>query len=302
MTDYEDIEDRIAGCLVGGAIGDGLGRAFEGRDGAIDVDLTATQRVSDDTQMTLATCEAILSAGRVDPAITAERFAAWFRARRITGVGASTMKALQELVAGQHWALAGAKGDRSAGNGAAMRIAPLAFFCDPGDDEDRRLIRDVCRITHHNDEAYVAALAIVVAIRAAAFDTSASMTSLVEAVARRLPDSVTRDRLREAVAASAPSIAWMAGQYGAGGYAAESVPLAIVAASRARELGFDGVIRDLISQGGDTDTNASMAGQIVGARLGLSRVPVALVRGVEDVDKYRELAGRLAELRNAFGR
>ena len=47
-----------------------------------------------------------------------------------------------------------------------MRIAPLAFFCDPSDETARRTIRDVARITHHHEEAYVGALAVVVAIRA----------------------------------------------------------------------------------------------------------------------------------------
>tara|TARA_R110002072_G_scaffold196569_1_gene353958 strand:+ start:78 stop:344 length:267 start_codon:yes stop_codon:yes gene_type:complete len=44
-------------------------------------------------------------------------------------------------------------GERSAGSGAAMRIAPLAFCCDPGDFDERRDLRDVCRITYKHDEA-----------------------------------------------------------------------------------------------------------------------------------------------------
>ena len=45
-------------------------------------------------------------------------------------------------------------------DGAAMRLAPLAFVLDSDRDDDRRTIRDVCRITHRNDEAYVGGLAI----------------------------------------------------------------------------------------------------------------------------------------------
>jgi ADP-ribosylglycohydrolase len=40
-----------------------------------------------------------------------------------------------------------------AGNGGAMRIAPLAFVLDSLDK--RVLIRDAVRITHANDEAYL---------------------------------------------------------------------------------------------------------------------------------------------------
>ena len=88
----------------------------------------------------------------------------WFRKRRISGIGASTQKSLTELNAGGHWASVGTSGERSAGNGAAMRISPLAFFLDPNIQTDRTTIRDVCRITHRNDEAYLGALAIVYSI------------------------------------------------------------------------------------------------------------------------------------------
>jgi len=45
-----------------------------------------------------------------------------------------------------------------------MRIAPLAFVLDPLKARDRTIIRDVCRITHHNEESYVGTLAVVLAI------------------------------------------------------------------------------------------------------------------------------------------
>src|SRR5438552_12980525 len=100
-------------------------------------------------------------------------------------MGSSTLKALHDLDAGLHWALAGAKGEMSAGNGAAMRIAPLAFHLDPTVARDRQVIRDVCRITHHNEEAYVGALAIVVAVRSLALGQS-SPTDLFAPVLQNL--------------------------------------------------------------------------------------------------------------------
>src|SRR5579859_8143076 len=154
----EDLVDTILGCIAGGAIGDAVGAQFQGASvsagtqtlGSLDWHLT------DDTQLTLATCEALIE-GRPDPERIAASFLRWFRAGRLTGLGASTLKALRDLQTGAHWALAGRKGERAAGNGAAMRIAPLAFCVDPLADESRRLIRDVSRITHHSDEAYVSA-------------------------------------------------------------------------------------------------------------------------------------------------
>src|SRR5438552_3781456 len=110
--------DTIVGTLIGGALGDVLGGIPERK----------ALTLSDDTQLTLATCEAVISTGRVDPEQIAARMLAWFRDVRITGIGASTLKAMRDLDAGAHWAMAGDGGERAAGNGAAMRIAPLAFF------------------------------------------------------------------------------------------------------------------------------------------------------------------------------
>jgi ADP-ribosylglycohydrolase len=129
MTD--SLEDRVLGCIVGGAIGDAPGGPYEGQPGPVSLLTDAPCRLSDDTQLTLATCEAVRAEGAVSPASVADRFACWFRQGRVTGVGASTLKALRDLSAGVHWALSGRKGERGAGNGAAMRVAPLGFLLDP---------------------------------------------------------------------------------------------------------------------------------------------------------------------------
>ena len=59
-------------------------------------------------------------------------------------MGASTLKALQELAIGGHWSQVGRKGEYAVGNGAAMRIAPLAFNLSI----PRARIREICYITH----------------------------------------------------------------------------------------------------------------------------------------------------------
>src|SRR5262249_3514592 len=150
-------------------------------------------RLSDDTQLTLATLEAITSCGgSVDPAVIADHFARWHRASRVTGIGASTFKALSELVAGGHWALVGRRGERPAGSGAAVRAAPLVFFPDPNAHAARMTIRDVSRITHHHEEAYAGALAVVIAVRAAGASLWDGSDSLLRLVAEILPDTGTR--------------------------------------------------------------------------------------------------------------
>ena len=153
-------------CLLAGLLGDAWGGAYEGQSAPAGTAFPRIAVVSDDTQLIMATCEALIeSGGRVEPEIIASRFREWFTSGRFTGLGSSTLKALRDLSAGAHWALSGARGEFAAGAGAAMRAAPLAFFLDPRLDQDRQAIRDVSRITHHSDEAYAGALAMVLAVR-----------------------------------------------------------------------------------------------------------------------------------------
>ena len=82
---------------------------------------------------------------------------------------------------------------RAAGNGAAMRIAALAFFLDVESSKDRQTIRDVCRITITTTRP-VGAITVLRAIQAAVFS--------LESVASELPE--TRGLVR--FAANAPPV------------------------------------------------------------------------------------------------
>jgi ADP-ribosyl-[dinitrogen reductase] hydrolase len=288
--------DRILGCIVGGAIGDALGASFEGQSAASAAEIWSgpPRRLTDDTQLTLATCEAIASAGVAEPAALAASFLRWFRAGRLTGLGASTLKALRDLDAGAHWALAGRRGERAAGNGAAMRIAPLAFCTDPQTEQGRRLIRDICRITHHSDEAYVGALAVVLAIRTSLHPEEADFH--VREIAEQLPDTSVRDRMRE-YGGLPPTfhLAEAATRFGTSGYVVESVPFALFAAQQVNELGFVEMMEQVVLAGGDTDTNGSLTGQVVGSRLGLAGLPTDLVAGLPQAELVMRIAGTFAD-------
>jgi ADP-ribosylglycohydrolase len=119
-----------------------------------------------------------------------------------------------------------------------MRISPLAFVLDPTKDQDRQIIRDVCRITHHNDEAYVGALAVLHAMR------SSTIHNIIPETIDALPDSRTRDRLiaiKNVPENSTASV--VAREFGASGYVVESVPLALFCAQKAKELPLGDVLK-----------------------------------------------------------
>lgn len=283
-------EDRIAGCLLAGAFGDAIGAHFEGNQTVRSFTIPSTLRVTDDTQLTVATCESITECRSVNPEHIANHFLHWFRERRISGIGASTLKALTELDAGGHWALVGATGERSAGNGAAMRIAPLAFVLNPDVEAQRRTIRDVCRITHRNDEAYVGAIAILRSIRHVIGGNPLSEEFLPHLV-DSIPDSRVRDRL-VVVRDSSLTIREYATRFAASGYVVDSVPLAILAAIQSSDL-LAGVY-EIVQCGGDTDTTASMFGHIFGAAFGTEALPMKIVSRIDTFSLVSDAATNLS--------
>lgn len=272
----------LFGCIVGGAIGDIVGGIPERRNLSL----------SDDTQLTLASCESIIAAGGVAPEAIADQMLVWFRDRRITGIGSSTLKAMRDLEAGAHWALAGARGERAAGNGAAMRIAPVAFFLDPSVPAERTMIRDITRITHHHDEAYVGALAVVFAIRRAAARESLSPAD----IASHLPDSRVRDNLLKLSPATELALPQIATLVGTSGFSAESVPFALAIVPRMIAQGFEATLYALNEVSGDTDTIGSIAGQVAGAYTGAEELPIGILSGVAGADEVLAIAKRFAAL------
>lgn len=262
------------GCLVGGGIGDAIGGFYENRAaGGVDL-LAHSWHTSDDTQLTVATCQAMVEAGgKVVPAAIARKFVEWYNAGRLTGVGASTLKALRDLQVGAHWALSGRTGEYAAGNGAAMRIAPLAFKVDL--TWERHLVRDVASITHKNDEAYAGALAVVAAVQGALQRHWAGEADLLSLVTGFLPDTRVRDRLIELQGLRGRSVQEVGKQYGSSGFVAESVPLALYAAAQVDNHSVEELFGALIEVGGDTDTICAITGQVIGTRFGPDIFPPA---------------------------
>ena len=288
-----DLKSRIAGCLLGGALGDAWGSASEGRTGPISFHVPERSALSDDTELTLATCEAIIESGRVEPANVASHLVRWSRAGRIHGMGSSTFKAMRDLAAGTHWAPSGARGEYAAGSGGAMRIAPLAFLLDPINPDHRVIIRDVCRITHHSDEAYVGALAVLLAIHSVVAGSWSPQTTFIALTRDNLPDSAVRDRIGQLVQAQLPA-SDVASRFGATGHVVDAVPLGLYCAQSIASNNLADVLAMTITCGGDTDTIASIAGQLAGTVVGVAGVPSDLVAAIQGADNVVAAAHQFA--------
>jgi ADP-ribosylglycohydrolase len=285
------ITERFKGSILLGAIGDAWGSAYENQslpdEKAFylfkEPEKPKIWQFTDDTQLTLATCEAILEDITIAPNTLVKYFLQYYNAGRIHGMGAATLKALQELNAGAHWSQTGRKGEFAAGNGSAMRIAPLGFV----EDISRERIREISYITHQNEEAYVGALAVVLAIKEI-LKGNWGTDSLLTKIIPQLPDTNVRDRLIQLQEMGNISIQ-EAGKLGSNGYVVNSVPLAIFAAQQLSLQSIERIFKALIEVGGDTDTNCSIAGQIMGATLGIAKIPQKLINKIKPLAGYSNL-------------
>ena len=80
--------------------------------------------VTDDTQMSLCIARSLVAVGW-SPLDIAERFAAWFKGWPVD-VGNTCRRGIARYI--NHGTLAGPFNEGDAGNGAAMRVAPVALW------------------------------------------------------------------------------------------------------------------------------------------------------------------------------
>ncbi|MFA5801796.1 MAG: ADP-ribosylglycohydrolase family protein [Thermoleophilia bacterium] len=165
MRENDELLNRATGCLLGLAVGDGLGAPVEGSTGmeirnrfGLLTEMTGSGRLNlrpgettDDTAQTMAMAESIASCGGFDADDIAFRFTEWFRMDG-RGVGRHTSSVLSLIAGGEDWEKAAletqARNPDSSGNGSLMRCAPVALS---EYKDSARLIRNSrlsSRITH----------------------------------------------------------------------------------------------------------------------------------------------------------
>ena len=208
---------------------------------------------SDDTSMTLATCDSIRVCGHVDTADMLSRFRAWIDggAYAIDGVvfdyGNTTARALASG--------AGRAGERDNGNGSLMRIAPLAFT-DATDDE----VRTVSAVTHAHRVSTEACVEMVRVMRALAVGASPA----------------------EAITDYEVLLAASEKDLGSGGFVRDTYCAAFwcLAVSESYE---ECVLR-AVNLGDDTDTTAAVAGALAGIAYGEDAIPAAWMKALRGKD------------------
>lgn len=273
--------DRIAGALLGTALGDALGLACEGmsaerierRFGQVRRFhlLGRTGFVSDDTEQAALLTRALLLGGDDDRRVLRcfRRSMVGWLWRLPFGIGGATLRACLRMSLSLR-----APGVRSAGNGAAMR-APVLGVLVAEPQRRLRLGRALAQLTHTDPMGIDGAL--YTAEVTAAMLTDATPTEAV----RRALLVVEAPRVRAAVEAAigladaGASMREAASQLGNSGFVVHTVGLATFALLVAGDDVLD-ALSAVVHAGGDTDTIAAIVGAWLGARVGASRLPALI--------------------------
>lgn len=326
-----DRKDKVRGSLIGGAIGDALGYQIEFMRNIKEKEVTSFRNgkgiISDDTQMTLFTANALLfretrgyMRGITVPPIKAIHMAYldWLDTQNNTNnhPSISWIKELKELNVRQAPGItclnalsSGIQGtidkpiNNSKGCGGIMRVAPIGLYMKDQETAGQ-LAAEASAITHGHPlgitPAYVFSTLIWyltntnLTIREALDKTMKQYEEKFDIFDRTsketLIDLVDKAiRLSEEDKSDIDAI----NELGEGWVAEETLAIAIYSCLKYPNNFKDAIICS-INHDGDSDSTGSVAGNIMGAHLGYEQIPLEYSNNVELKDEILELADDLS--------
>ncbi|MGQ9898122.1 MAG: ADP-ribosylglycohydrolase family protein [Acidobacteriota bacterium] len=296
------MKENFQGCLLGAAIGDALGFPFKGLSAA-DIreygrfeSLREFQSVpsvrsepgelADEGQLLLLTLESLCTKRALDEADLIRRLKGWFRShpKDMTPLVRRVLSRLQD---GESIAEAseGASFDpefNPADGGHLTRCIPVALYQVMHATQRRSDLVAVARLTHWDPAAVQAALVLGEVVA----QLAQGKTFTPEAC---LPSDVLPE-VRQTVEASAGPAA----QLDVSGSALGVLGVGLWALKTSTNFE-DGLVK-VVSLGGATDTNAAVAGALLGAQLTRLALPQRWVYGLEGHARFEVLGVRLFEL------
>jgi ADP-ribosyl-[dinitrogen reductase] hydrolase len=304
MVGAVELADRVVGSVLGLALGDALGAPFEfHRATAVPRPLPAFElpwmglppgTTTDDTAMARNLVRSLSEREGFDPEDLVARHVAWFR----TGppdIGTLTRRVLHRVARGADaeeaarrvWEERGP--EVSAGNGSVMYCAPLgvAYAGRPG-----RLLELAPRLsalTHFDERCRTAVLAVTLAVAALVRgDTASEASNGALTAVQDLEGGEELEYLVEAVGGTRPV------DGPDQGFCLFTAAVGLQAVGRGDA--FEPELRRIVALGGDTDTNAAVAGALLGAMDGLSHLPPMWLSRLHDREAIRAEAEGLVPL------
>jgi ADP-ribosyl-[dinitrogen reductase] hydrolase len=294
-------KDRFLGALLGAAAGEALGAPHEGkRAGEIGPlrDVTgggrwAAGEPTDDIDLTLALLRSLVARRRFDQDDAARRYLEWF-SRGPKDVGRLTRASLENLRAGDSPQQASAlawedSGRRAAGNGSVMCCVPIGLLHVRTIEGLADDAAGASRITHYDPRCVAGCVAVTTAIALLVRGGRDSEEAVSRAAEAAGPVS---DEVRAAVergASRRPADISVDGEDR--GYVLRTVEIAFSALATA--AAFEDGLLSVVARGGDTDTNGAVAGALLGARHGKTRIPDRWLGPLESAPELTTLGEQL---------
>jgi len=280
----------MAGTLLGTALGDALGLPMEGltakqiarRYGKVDHFVFAGSMgfISDDTEQSALLARAIaLNPDDVDGCVEDFKRAllGWFL-RLPCGIGMATAKACLNILFKKK-----KTGVNSAGNGSAMRAAVIGVYFHESESKRKEYGKAICQVTHTDPRAVAAALFVAELAAACTRNTRQSTCrQCFDEVIETVDNPSLKEKLLYAsrLAEQSSSTEAAAKALGNSGFVIQSVPLALFCFLRFGDSELMDALNEVISAGGDTDSNAAILGAWLGAKKGEKSIDRELIDGI----------------------
>lgn len=257
---------------------------------------------TDDTQLTLAVANAIIDARGLDVDSQAKRHVEAFN-QSVCGWGGTTRSAMEGLNAGRHWTESAPRGPGlGMGNAIAMKIAPVAAFfaavtVDPASDllnwptDLAAFMRQFSQMTHWHPAAQAAGEAHCRGLLRCLIEGPGLDLDSFKSLAcgeRSLSPEFHAAMLQAFFLKGDEAVLRIGGEGKERFDSLHSVPLAYHCFTAAPDS-IDSLFA-AANAGGDTDTNASIVGALLGARFGRAVFPRELVTGLHP-ESFREVVG-----------
>ena len=306
----ESVKDKVKGVIYGQAIGDALGL---GTEGMTDEDMAwkypngishysdifqdrhrkrwKIGDWTDDTDMMLCIANAVIKDKGVNFTSIARNFKEWADGEPM-GIGETTYKVLSfgdyvEKPFDASKMLWEMSHQQSAANGGVMRTSIVGLF--PKAVEECAL--NICRLTHYDPRCVGSCAIVSLLIHSLVYEEEKLSYHKIVDIAQKY-DSRIREYIDLSLNTDIRALELQ--DWDSVGYTLKTLAAGLWAYWNAPS--FEGGLLSVVRAGGDADTNAAVAGAILGAKFGFGAIPPEYVDGLIYKDQLEEVILGMIEL------